>query len=394
MFRWGMGLGVAAALLASAVSAQDFKANQVIRDRVAIGGKQIPLPEGEWRVAGYGYSSIKDSSFSNLGAFGSVENVVAFRRSGNTIDSFVEINTNTLPIIDGWGLSKECLRTDLYLTVTRYRTGFDGACFFIKRTATGATNGSLKAWVAAKNFAQSNKLELPAGWVTVGFRFADRQDIVDVRFHFNPATRGLPAATPASDPAMDPWGDEKVKADAAKTRFIEELAFWGTYASGYFQKGLRNQLVAADVMPMPSAALLSQQRPDVQERIKALEKFRAENALTQSQFESQRNMVLNEATAVESGGWLSHSVKKNISFRVFGSIVDWMLAFGVTLSAPISTALTASIVAVHSVIFVFNDRYWDNYWVEKGRREGSQTVDFHYIGDQLAPNMVVSHARS
>jgi uncharacterized membrane protein len=381
-------------LLASAASAQDFKTNQVIRDRIAIGGKQIPLPEGDWRVAGYGYSSIKDSSFSNLGAFGSVENIVAFRRSGNTIDSFVEINTNTLPIIDGWGLSKECLRTDLYLTVTRYRTGFDGACFFVKRTTTGSTNGSLKAWVAAKNFAQSNKLELPAGWVTVGFRFADRQDIVDVRFHFNPATRGLPAVTaPTADPAMDAWADERVKADGAKMRFVEELSTWGTFVSGYFQKGLRNQLGTADVMPMPSAALVSQQRPDVQERLKALEKFRADNALTQAQFEAQRDMILNEATAIEAGGWLSHSVKKNISFRVFGSIVDWMLAFGVTLSAPISTALTASIVAVHSVIFVFNDRYWDQYWVDKGRRDGSQTVDFHYIGDQPAPNMVVSHAR-
>jgi uncharacterized membrane protein len=394
MFRWGVGLGLAAAILASAVSAQDFKPNQIIRDRVAIGGKQIPLPSGDWRVAGAAYSAIRYSSFSNLGAFGSVENIVAFRQAGNTIDSFVEINTNSLPIIDGWGLSKECLRTDLYLTVTRYRTGFDGACFFIKRTTTGATNGSLKAWATAKGYAQSNKLDLPAAWITVGFRFADRQDIVDVRFHFNPATRGLPAATPSSDPANDPWGAEKVKADVAKLRFIEELSFWGTYVNTYFQKGLRNQLASTDAMPMPSAALLSQQRPDVQDRLKALEKFRAENSLTQTQFEAQRDMILNEPTALASDGWLSSSMKKNLSFRVFGSIVDWLLAFGVTLSAPVSTGITASIVAIHSVVFVFNDHYWDNYWIEKGRREGSQTVDFHYIGDQPAPNMVVSHARS
>jgi uncharacterized membrane protein len=83
---------------------------------------------------------------------------------------------------------------------------------------------------------------------------------------------------------------------------------------------------------------------------------------------------------VEQTGGLPLSVRKNISFRVFGSIVDYILAFAVTLSSPISTGITASIVAIHSVVFVLNDNFWEDYFSRRTTRNAERIVDFAYIG--------------
>jgi len=53
----------------------------------------------------------------------------------------------------------------------------------------------------------------------------------------------------------------------------------------------------------------------------------------------------------------------------------------VTLDSPLSAAITASIVAIHSVIFVFNDNYWEDYWARRTTRDANRIVDFTYIGE-------------
>jgi hypothetical protein len=55
----------------------------------------------------------------------------------------------------------------------------------------------------------------------------------------------------------------------------------------------------------------------------------------------------------------------------------------VTLSAPVSAGITASIVVIHSGIFVINDRFWEDYFAKQTTRDAKRLVDFTYVGQPV-----------
>lgn len=362
--------------LSIAANAQPFQPGQVLASPATLGAKQIPLPAGEWRVAGYG--SIEPTA-GVVGAFGALQNLIAFRIEGDEVDMMAEISINALPVVDGWGLSRHCLRRDIYLTVTQYKSAFDGLCYFVKRTIPKPLDTPHQAWSAAETYAAQRGLRLPDAWITVGFRLFDRQDVIDVRYHFNPEFRNL--GTAGTHP-NDAWKIGEIEKDDLRLKFIEALSVWALHSSAFVEAGLRNRLASFPILPMPERIVAGERRPDIVERLRALEQLYSESTTSNQQLDVHRDTINREQSASVEGGWLSHSLKKNLSFRVFGSIVDWILAFTVTLSAPVSTGITASIVAIHSVIFVFNDRLWDTYWANNGRRDGTQLIDFVYVGGE------------
>lgn len=355
---------------------QPFLAGQVLPSQLQLGAKQIPLPAGEWRAAGYG--SIEPNA-GVVGAFGTIQNLVAFRIEGDEVDMVAEVSVNALPVVDGWGLSRDCVQRGNYLTVTQYKSAFDGFCYFVKHTTAKPMNLSHEAGLAAEDYATRRGLRLPTAWITVGFRLFDRQDVIDIRYHFNTELRGLGTA---GIQTTDAWKVGEVEKDSLKLKFIQDLSVWALHTAAFVEAGLRNRLAIFPALPMPERLVKDERRPDIAERLSRLERFYGENEVRNQQLDMHRDIISTERPPSVDGGWLTHSIKKNLSFRVFGSIVDWILAFTVTLSAPVSTGITASIVAIHSVIFVFNDRLWDNYWVNNGRRDGSQLIDFVYIGSE------------
>lgn len=378
MLLWAVGLACVALVQVLPIEAvaQPFQPGQAISGRLSLGAKQIPLPTGEWRVAGYGSTVPGEGVF---GAFGAIQNLIAFRIEDGAVDMLAEVSVNALPVVDGWGLSRDCLRSDIYLTVTQYKSGFDGSCYFVKRTFVEPADRSHRAWAAAETYAAGRSLRLPAAWITVGFRLFDRQDVIDVRYHFNPEIRGLGTARVR---ANDAWKVDEVGKDAPKLKFVEDLSLWGLHTAPFVEAGLRNRLADLPALALPGRIVEGERRPDIAERLSTLDRLYGETLVGDVKLEAQRDAINSEQPAAAEGGWLNHSIKKNVSFRVFGSIVDWILAFTVTLSAPISTGITASIVAIHSVIFVFNDRYWDTYWAKNGRRDGTQLIDFVYVGGE------------
>jgi uncharacterized membrane protein len=75
---------------------------------------------------------------------------------------------------------------------------------------------------------------------------------------------------------------------------------------------------------------------------------------------------------------------KTASYNFFRVSVDYLLAYIVTSDATISGYITASIVFFHSIAQVINDVAWDSY-INGQRRDGSELVEFHYIGRVAAP---------
>ncbi|WP_374447461.1 hypothetical protein [Stella sp.] len=338
-----------------------------VRDHVTVGQKQIPLPAGEWTVTGIGTQPFE---MAEIGAFGTIENMVLARRAGDRIVAVVEINANAVPVNDGWGRTRSCERGSQYILVTRYRSGWDLSCLFVQATATGAAEGP-PAWQATRRATAG--ATVPENWLTAGFRMSDRQDLVDIRYHFDPLLL-------TGEGVAGGWDADAVRADPRKLHAAEALTIWAMGFDGRIERGIRNQL-RGEPAPMPVQAHYRSETPQVDGKLLALDRMHAAGALTTAEYVAQQRQALAEIPAViENPGGLPLAMQKNISFRVFGSTVDYALAFFVTLSNPLSTYITASIVAIHSVIFVLNDNFWEERFASQSTRDANRIVDFAYIG--------------
>src|SRR5689334_16707924 len=69
-----------------------------VSNHLMLGNKQIPLPAGEWVLAGLGTQPF---TMPALGAFGTIQTAVLFLPRGDRIDAVLEVNTNTIPVNDG-----------------------------------------------------------------------------------------------------------------------------------------------------------------------------------------------------------------------------------------------------------------------------------------------------
>ena len=359
-------VGWLAAIVPAAVAQQ---VGDSVSGHVAIDGKQVPLPRGEWLVAGLGAQAF---DMPELGAFGAVRSVVLFQLEGSRIVAVAEINTNAVAVNDGWGRTRACVRAEQFLLVTRYRSGWETSCIFVRPTRL--TDAGPAAWQAARRLAATSGLTLPPGALTTGFRLSDRQDIVDLRFHFDPTLFGG---------GLDDgnWSAGAVRADPARLDAVQRLSAWALGYDGRIAPGLRNALAGPSAEAPQNAAYISE-TPQVDGKLRALEHMLEQGAITRAEFLRQSRIAVREVPiVVEQTGGLPVSVQKNISFRLFGSSVDYFLAFVVTLDNPLSAAITASIVAIHSVIFVLNDNYWEDHWARRTTRDANRIVDFTYVGE-------------
>lgn len=365
----------ALALCATTQSSSAFTAGDKVQSTLKIAGKQVPLPNGEWVVAGTGGQTV---SHPDIGAYGAVRTVVLAQVSQGKVAALAEVNANLIPVTDGWGQTASCAKGDQFLLVTRYRSGWDLSCFFIHATPVRDASGP-EAWTNARAYLSKANLALPETALTVGFRASDRQDVIDLRLHFNPALLPGVEAKDARD-----WTSESVKANPAQRRAVEILSAWALGVDGMVDGGLGNQGVAKPLEGPQRAAILSD-TPLTDRKLADLEAFYNRGAIDIASLREQEEQALSERPLlVPDTSGLSMSMRKNISFRVFGSAVDYILAYAVTLSGTASAGITASIVAIHSGIFIVNDQYWDGFFARKTTRDAGRVIDFTYIGKPKA----------
>ena len=367
-----------ATLASGAVPAAALSVGETVRGHLVVGEKQVPLPRGDWVVAGMG---VQEFDMPEIGAYGAIRNVVLFQRRGNRVVAAAEINVNAIPVNDGWGRTASCKPGKQFLVMTRYRTGWELSCLFVQPTAAPQEGPAPKAWSDARRLAATAGQSVPDLWLTAGFRVSDRQDIVDARYHYDPALfvgEGAPATR-----EFERWRPEEVKADPARLSAATLLSVWAIAFDGWIERGLRNQLGDAIADPPHVGPFLSD-TPQIDGKLLALERLRRDGLISADDYRTQQSQALKEVpVVVDQTGGMSLAMQKNISFRTFGSSVDYILAFIVTLSSPLSSYITATIVTIHSGIFVLNDNWWEDYWAKRSTRDASRMVEFAYVGSTL-----------
>ncbi len=383
---------------------------------VAIGAKQVPLPDGRWLVAGLG----QNRPVAGIGgAFGTIESAILVRVAGTRIDAIAEINTNTLAVTNGWGTTAPCKQEGALAKLTIYRTRADNLCLFVKRTESGGADAlHPESWTSAQALIRERKLTHGEAWLTVGLRVSDRHNIVDVRYHFDDAPAGLPAGSLANAAA---WQVADVTTSPARRPHLDATVLWAAGIAEPLELGLHGRLSAKmRTIPSPRETVLahagaarndanggsastageppplnkaevmvSSGRGGTRSRAEALAEVAGTAPVTAEQRQIYEKSIAETPLPTTDEDYFRTLVKKTISFNFFRVSVDYVLAYVVTVSAAVSAYITATIVATHSLVQIANDMWWDKYLADK-QNNGSDVVDFRYLGDRPVAVAVAS----
>src|SRR4051812_36471267 len=77
----------------------------VLSGAVEIAGRHIPLPKGDWLLVGTAHDS---AGPADTRPYGSIETLVLFKLAGSTVEDFIAIRANALPVTGSWGPAPEC----------------------------------------------------------------------------------------------------------------------------------------------------------------------------------------------------------------------------------------------------------------------------------------------
>ena len=330
---------------------------EIITDRIAIGDMAVPLPDGGWHVAGAG---TQDARMAEQGAFGSIENVILFRRQGGRVVAVVEINANLVPVDNGWGSALACERGGQFLLLTRYRSGWDLSCTIVQPTYTPAGGPGPRAWREALRQAAVDGLDVPELWLTAGFRISDRQDLLDVSYHFSPDLLIERLADAPNGPAD--WAPSSVNAIPDRMAAVRLLSSWAVGTDEWLERGLRDQPWDAP-LDMPRRAAFFSNTPQIDAKLRDLELLYRAGALTTQEYLAQQKAGLGEVPVLsENEDEIGRSVEKSLSLRAVNSLIDYGLGFAVAANASISGWLAAPAFLAYSTVFVLNDRLWERQW--------------------------------
>jgi len=370
-------------LLTGGMDARALELGETTSGYAELNGRQVPLPAGDWVVAGKGRNGVVEGV---AGAFGTIDNDILFRIDGDRVTAMAEINTNYISVTEGWGTTQACASEDSLATFNLYRTAVDGLCFFVEATDIPLdTRDAPDAWAEAVAYAEDNGLTVPEDWLTVGYRVSDRYDIVDARLHFDGAElRGLA-------PGNTDWSKDAVEGHPGKTVVVNDLRSWAGLMAGLYERGLRGRLadhlgsaqVPDPLVEIEDGSLENDRvgRAGKAERMAALEALVETGVIPPESLAAYAAAVENITPPPTLEDYYQTLVMKTISYNFFRVSVDYLLAFIVTVDAAVSGYITAAIVATHSVAQILNDMAWDNY-ISGQRRDGSELVEFHYLGRQ------------
>lgn len=242
---------------------QPLEAGETFTGSVGLAGKQVALPEGTWTLAGRGFAPVAEL---DADAYGAIETVILFRLDGSVIDAFVAASRNLVPVEEGWGTARECLAEDVELSVI---LNYDAAgthtfCGFVGEVRNVITRASPSAWKTAAAYGMAQGLVPAAEWLMAGYRLSDRFDVLDVRYHFNPALR---------------------------TDAESGLTGWLNRMREPVRIGFNNGLEGIAPMPMPWTEGAELPSPVVLAKLDRLAQLRQAGVLDERQFRAQEALI-------------------------------------------------------------------------------------------------------
>ena len=276
----------------------------VIRGMISVEGKEIPLPAGEWHLAGRAVSATHGSPPQSV-----VVSVALVRLHGTAVDAAVLVQTNRMDTAAAWGKTSACERTDLYFAKVRYVSDHDGSCAYAAYVDAAVKYDAVDpAWKTALLDGAGRGWQFPTRWVEAGYRITDPRDAVQVRYVFDPAggsARDLPRDTRH---AIVTWTE----------------ASWYEVGSGF-----RNRLDGEGVLP-------------------------------DWRHQDTKDATLLPPVGVEQDE-VAHLGVKATTYRFFATLTDMSVNYLWLGSLPSAGGLAVVGATASSVLYFFHELVWSHY---------------------------------
>jgi uncharacterized membrane protein len=294
-----------------------------------VAGRHIPLPVGNWLLAGASHDA---AGPEETRPYGAIETVVLFKLAGDTVDSFITIRANALPVEGSWGPAAECDRTDIHFTSVFFRSAHENFCGFVNHVVSDQSPTSSPAWIAALDLAARHGLRVPATWLMAGFRIANRHDVLDLRYHLNPELGGFPRDDGGW--AASTWSPARIVDDAQRIAVTEGLARWVMHTSRSVQRIAAGKGEDGIVLVLPTI-----------------------DAASEGKVEG--------AAAPESV--LKKTLWKTVTYRVASSSLTFFVALPFTASVFDAGAFTFLSGVTHTALYFLHELAWDTFGIATPR---------------------------
>lgn len=307
---------------------------------------QIPLPGGEWVWAGRSFTQLE--ALEGV-AYGTIEGDVLFAVDDGSVKAFVIVYRNAVPVENGWGSTDDCSKDGLLPPTDYVMSESHIFCSFIQRvkTAEGAGKGADPAWQDALRYAAEQHLKVPSDWYMVGFRKADRREMLDVRYHF--AAAALPG-TPA-----------------VETRLLEQ---WRDLIRGPLRWGFDGELSPSFKVAMPGTLGVDEPSPEMDLKLGLLNDLHARKVVSDIDFRRQRAAILATQVKLQEKKVSNEELTmwKTIADQVSAGAANFVIDYGV-LQNPISAAGLFSVQRIFDM-FQYSSHEWAwNTWGPRGLSE-------------------------
>jgi hypothetical protein len=219
-----------------------------------------------------------------------------------------------------------------------------------------------------------------------GFRLADTADLVDVRYHFDPALAGLPSA-PATTWMDSEWSPASIAAASgdggwmsSARHWAASVAFWQAVAKPALsprqaavrdlvewlgrmrypvELGFRNRVAEAGTLATPWTVEATRPVADLTIRMQRLDAARKQGILSQPLYDQERDIIQGEHGSIARLRWSSADITSiktltdQISTKVFAFAADFYFTG--------SVATTISLLGVQTVADL--GQYWSTEWL-------------------------------
>jgi uncharacterized membrane protein len=239
-------------------------------------------------------------------------------------------------------------------------------------------------WHEAEAFIAAKGWKLSRVWLTAGFRSVNKTDVLDVRYHFAPESRGISPET------VDRWADSawmsaKLGNDLRRRGWAKAVEDWAVDYAALLDAGLKNQLAKSTTVALPQPADPVQLEGRRRDLLKSL-RHTASNAVMPGQAVStaEKDEEAPEEPAPEkvqlAPSVAEMSAVKALSYRLIVSVSHLFVNYAWT-GSPIQTAeLEVLQIIINSAKFYVHEMVWETYFTGVPRGDLGRIVDFNYIG--------------
>lgn len=221
-------LAITAVLFLGAVSAQadEFKSGQAYRGQIAIGDKGVvvPLPPGEWRIAGYDTINFTDSRRAKKLK---IHRVSMVHVQDGVLHGVIRFLTPDRRVTSGFAPAKFCDRKDIHHIVNNGNYRKDRDCW-------GVNHYNFSPWSKMPEYVDEmylwlgdNNVKLPGYMIATTFNIAASSRFLDVTYFFNPEVEGLEPSDPAVRWSASEWHSYRVAKGSERADYIQKMIAWG-----------------------------------------------------------------------------------------------------------------------------------------------------------------------